>query len=166
MLVQVSGDGGLSWVGLEVVGPVAEADGGWYQKEFLVSARTCKTAPISEFGLSLKTPGTARLWKLRLTVFDCWPPNVLMMVHHARAMSMAMAALSLLTSSPCFRHGAAHAQDVLRMSMDQALSSSVTWSDCSLLSDLARKQIPAQLIVQTEPPEFVGGLFCASRSRF
>ena len=37
MLVQVSGDGGLSWVGLEVVGPVAEADGGWYQKEFLVS---------------------------------------------------------------------------------------------------------------------------------
>ena len=52
------------------------------------------------------------------------------------------------------------------MSMDQALSSSVTWSDCSLLSDLVRKQILAQLIVQTEPPEFVGGLFCASRYRF
>ena len=38
MFVQVSGDGGLSWVGLEVVGPVAEADGGWYQKQFLVSS--------------------------------------------------------------------------------------------------------------------------------
>ena len=38
MFVQVSGDGGLSWVGLEVVGPVSEADGGWYQKQFLVSS--------------------------------------------------------------------------------------------------------------------------------
>lgn len=38
MLVQMSGDGGLSWVGVEVVGPVNEATGGWYQKEFLVSS--------------------------------------------------------------------------------------------------------------------------------
>ena len=37
-MVEVSDDGGASWVTLEIVGPAGpEVDGGWYQKQFLVS---------------------------------------------------------------------------------------------------------------------------------
>ena len=37
-VVEVSDDGGASWVTLEIVGPAGpEVDGGWYQKQFLVS---------------------------------------------------------------------------------------------------------------------------------
>ena len=75
MLVQVSGDGGLSWVGLEVVGPVAEADGGWYQRNSW-SARLCPNKSISDRFISSRHWKTDLLWKLRLTVFDCWPPCI------------------------------------------------------------------------------------------
>lgn len=73
--IQVSDNNGSSWVNLEVIGPVAESDGGWYDKAFRVSDFVSNTTQFRiRFTACDENGGSvceAALDAFRLESFEC-----------------------------------------------------------------------------------------------
>ena len=73
--VQVSDNGGLSWVDLEVVGPTQESNGGWFDKTFRVSDYVANTDQFRIRFTACDTGGgsvcEAALDRVRLESFEC-----------------------------------------------------------------------------------------------
>jgi hypothetical protein len=76
-LVQVSDNGGGTWTSLEVVGPVTEAGGGWFQKSFRVSDFV---TPNNQFRIRFTASDTdpqsvveAGVDGVELSTFECGP---------------------------------------------------------------------------------------------